>query len=272
MYASTAVEFLLHQGDLSEHALNERLAVLLSPDRHIQLPHLENLYLTVLETAFPARSMYKQLVDRISLVLGVISVCNTKFFRGREPRTLATLIGIPHEEFMSILRPLGAVIDIIQEPPNREPEFRFMHTTFRDFLLDPEKAKALPRPEFHVDAAQAHATLALGCMRLWLYCAEKYVPELLEESSEMLELRKLEDDNLRRRLREKLRGKKVDEPEHSARALCFYVGDYCAYHRGPPTSVRSAAMIETAEIFDLIPTNVFKGFCVAIYNQFVSPV
>ena len=43
-------------------------------------------------------------------------------------------------------------------------------------LLDPEKMKALPRPEFHVDAAQAHATLALGCMRLWLSYVEKYMP------------------------------------------------------------------------------------------------
>ncbi|KAI0704024.1 hypothetical protein C8Q76DRAFT_697383 [Earliella scabrosa] len=266
VYASTAVEFL-RQGDLSDHALNERLAFLLSPDRHMQLPHLENLYLTVLETAFPASTMYKQLANRISLVLEVISVCNTESYTGRQPRSLATLIGIPHEEFMSILRPLGAVIDIVQRDndPDWEPEFRFMHTTFRDFLLDPEKMKALPRPEFHIDAAQAHATLALGCMRLWLYYAEKYMPELLEESSEMLELRKLEDRDLRRRLRENLQGKKVDEPEHSVEALYGYVYNYCAYHRGLSTSVQSAEMIETAERFDQIPTNLFRAFTSVIY-------
>ncbi|KAI0702220.1 hypothetical protein C8Q76DRAFT_802509 [Earliella scabrosa] len=266
VYASTAVEFL-RQGDLSDHALNERLALLLSPDRHIHLPHLENLYLTVLETAFPVSAMYKQLVDRISLVLGVISVCNTGVDQGREPRSLATLIGIPHEEFMSILRPLGAVIEIVQQDynPDWEPEFRFMHTTFRDFLLDPEKTKALPRPEFHVDAAQAHATLALRCMRLGLYYAEKYMPELLEESSEILELRKLVYGDLLDRLREKLRGKKVDEPKHSVRALALYVYNYCAYHRGLSTSVQSAEMIETAKRFDRIPTNVFKVFTGAIW-------
>ena len=148
-----------------------------------------------------------------------------------------------------------------------------MHTTFRDFLLNPEKTKALPRPEFHVDAAQAHATLALGCMRRGLYYVEKYMPELLEESSEMLELCKRQyRDLLRLRLREKLWGKKVDESKHSVIPLCMYVDKYCAYHRELSTSVQSAEMIETAERFDRIPTNVFKGFCVAIFNQFVSPV
>ena len=149
-------------------------------------------------------------------------------------------------------------------------EFRIMHTTFRDFLLDPEKTKALPRPEFHVDAAQAHATLALGCMRLGLYYVEKYIPELLEESSEMLELRKLEDEDLEGRLREKLRGKKVDEPGHSVRALFFYVERYRAYHRELSTSVQSAEMIETAERFDQIPTDVFQAFTWAILAQFVE--
>ena len=145
-----------------------------------------------------------------------------------------------------------------------------MHTTFRDFLLDPEKMKALPRPEFHVDATQAHATLALGCMRLGLYYLAKYMPELLEESSEMLEPRKLEDVDSRRRLRKKLRGKKVDEPEHSVRALALYVEDYCAYHRGLSTSVQSAEMIEMAERFDRIPTNVFSMFCSVIFDRWAS--
>ena len=168
------------------------------------------------------------------------------------------------------MRPLGAVIDIVQVATNWEPMFCFMHTTFRDFLLDPEKTKALPRPEFHVDAAQAHATLALGCMRLWLYCAEKYVPELLEESSEMLELRKLEDDDLRRRLREKLQGKKVDEPGYSVGALYFYVHSYCAYHRELSTSVQSAEMIETARRLDQIPTEVFNAFILAVDSVWVA--
>ena len=139
-----------------------------------------------------------------------------------------------------------------------------MHTTFRDFLLDPEKTKVLPRPEFHVDAAQAHATLALGCMRLGLHYVEKYMPELLEESSEMLELCKLEDKNLWDRLREKLQGKKVDEPVHYVYALYGYVRNYCAYHRGLSTSVQSAEMIETAERFDQIPTNVFDVFILVV--------
>ena len=92
------------------------------------------------------------------------------------------------------------------------------------------------------------------------------MPALLEESSEMLELRKLEDKDLEDWLREKLRGTKVDEPDHSVFALHFYVANYCAYHRGLSTSVQSAEMIETAERFDRIPTDVFKSFIRAIWT------
>ena len=92
------------------------------------------------------------------------------------------------------------------------------------------------------------------------------MPELLEESSEMLELRKLEDWDLRFRLREKLRGKKVDEPQHSVEALFLYVCYHCAHHREVSTSVQSAEMIETAERFDRIPTNVFRAFTLAIWR------
>ena len=95
------------------------------------------------------------------------------------------------------------------------------------------------------------------------------MPELLQESSEMLELRKLEALDLLDRLREKLRGKKVDEPVHSVVALSAYVDDYCAYHRELSTSVQSAEMIEMAERFDRIPTNVFRAFTWAIWR--VSP-
>ena len=93
------------------------------------------------------------------------------------------------------------------------------------------------------------------------------MPELLEESSEMLELRKHRD--LRRRLREKLQGNKVDEPAHSVNALYYYVDSHCAYHRKLSTTVQSAEMIETAKRFDQIPTDVFRAFALAIL--LVSP-
>ncbi|KAI0704022.1 hypothetical protein C8Q76DRAFT_697381 [Earliella scabrosa] len=258
VYASTAVEFL-QQGHLSKELLDERLGLLLSPDRHMTLPRLHNLYLTVLETAFPAESMYDKQRARLQLVLNAIAV-------GRNDRVwrLAGTIGVTPNQFMSILDPLQAVIDIRIRNSTQGPKFRIMHTTFRDFLLDPEKTKALPRPEFHVDAAQAHATLALGCMRLGLYYVEKYMPELLEESADMLELCKLEGRDLRDRLRENLGGKKVDEPEHSVYALVNYVRLDCAYHRGLSTSVQSVEMIETARRFDQIPTNVFRKFIRAV--------
>ncbi|KAI0735234.1 hypothetical protein C8Q76DRAFT_828299 [Earliella scabrosa] len=257
VYASTAAEFLVGQGNFAATTLNQSLCRLLSDDGRmgLALQRLDALYLTVLETAFPEKRMSSDLRDRIRLVLGLASVYQIHWI---SPPLLEVLTGISADDSRNILHQLRAVVE--RDLNNSGQEFRIMHTTFRDFLLDPAKTKALPRPEFHVDAAQAHATLALGCMRLGLYYVEKYMPELLEESSEMLELRKLGYEDLRDRLREKLQGKKVDEPVHSVFALYDYVRYCCAYHRGLSASVQSAEMIETVERFDQIPTNVFKAF------------
>ncbi|KAI0704010.1 hypothetical protein C8Q76DRAFT_801785 [Earliella scabrosa] len=247
VYASTAAEFLVGQAFGGTNNLNETLHLLSKSNDHssgLGLERLDKLYITVLDTAFP-NAVSPPLRKKICLVLGLAAVWQRSWI---STPWLEVLTGISADDSRNILNQLRAVIT-----NSRVNEFRIMHTTFRDFLLDPEKTKALPRPEFHVDAAQAHGTLALGCMRLGLYYVEKYMPELLEESSEMLELRKLEDKDLRDRLREKLRGKKVDEPEHSVESLCFY----------------SAEMIETAERFDQIPTNVFIMCCLAIHEQFV---
>ncbi|KAI0702128.1 hypothetical protein C8Q76DRAFT_697862 [Earliella scabrosa] len=267
VYASTAAEFLVGQGEFGPTTLNQSLHRLLSDDGRtgLALERLDTLYLTVLETAFPEKRMSPDLRDRIPLVLGFAAVWRRPWI---SPIRLELLTGISAEDFRNILNQLRAVIK--RDPNDSDEEFHIMHTTFRDFLLDPEKTKALPRPEFHVDAAQAHATLALGCMRLGLHYVEKYMPELLEESSEMLELHKLEDEDLQDQLRKKLRGKKVDESEHSVRALYWYVDDYCAYHRGLSTSVQSAEMIETAERFDRIPTNVFHAFILEVGSVWES--
>ncbi|KAI0704030.1 hypothetical protein C8Q76DRAFT_823520 [Earliella scabrosa] len=264
VYASTAAEFLAGQGDFGAPTLNQSLHRLLSDDGRtgLALERLDTLYLTVLDTAFPEKRMSPGLRDRIPVILGFVAAWQHPWI---SPPRLEMLTGISADDSRSILHQLRAVIE-----RHSVQEFRIMHTTFRDFLLDPEKTKALPRPEFHVDAAQAHATLALACMRHGLYYAEKYMPELLEESSEMLELRKLEGRDLLDRLREKLRGKEVDEPEHSVDGLYYYVDSHCAYHRGLSTSVQSAEMIETAERIDQIPTNVFSMFCWAIGDKYIS--
>ncbi|KAI0702224.1 hypothetical protein C8Q76DRAFT_802514 [Earliella scabrosa] len=268
VYASTAAEFLIRQGKFGTPTLDRTLNRLLSDDSsaaRISLPRLDQLYLTVLGTAFPEDTMSPDLREGIPLVLGFAAVWqDSQIQLGR----LEVLTDISCEDSLSILLQLQAVVS--WDSDKADPWFQFMHTTFRDFLLDPEKTKALPRPEFHVDAAQAHATLALGCMRHGLYYVEKYMPELLEESSEMLELRKLEHRDLRGRLEEKLWGKKVDEPRHSVYALCSYVVNYCAYHRGLSTSVQSAEMIETAERFDRIPTNVFHAFILEVGSVWES--
>ncbi|KAI0704005.1 hypothetical protein C8Q76DRAFT_683990 [Earliella scabrosa] len=263
VYASTAAEFLVGQGDFGTTTLDRTLERLLRDDGSagISLQRLDKLYLTVLETAFPEQTMSPDLRERIPLILGLVAV-----WRGQIILPwLEALTGIPCDDCRPILHQLRAVIQWDSEAA--DSGYRIIHTTFRDFLLDPEKTKAIARPEFHVDAAQAHATLALGCMRLGLYYVGRYMPELLEESSETLELCKLNEWSLLDRMEEKLREKQVDEPWHSVRAVHIYVDSCCAYHRRLSTSVQSVEMIKTAERFDHIPSDVFRAFTRVIFDN-----
>ncbi|KAI0702233.1 hypothetical protein C8Q76DRAFT_234242 [Earliella scabrosa] len=265
VYASTAAEFLVGQGDFGTTILDRTLERLLRDDggAGISLQRLDKLYLTVLETAFPEQTMSPDLRERIPLILGLVAV-----WRGQIILPwLEALTGIPCDDSRPILHQLRAVIQ--WDSDASDPGYRIIHTTFRDFLHDTEKRKTIPRPEFHVDAAQAHATLALGCMRLGLYYVGKYMPELLEDSSELetLELCKLNEWSLLDRMEEKLRGKQVDEPWHSVRAVHIYVDSCCAYHRRLSTSVQSVEMIKTAERLDQIPSDVFSAFTRAIFDN-----
>ncbi|KAI0704045.1 hypothetical protein C8Q76DRAFT_753389 [Earliella scabrosa] len=238
VYASTAVDFLC-QGHLSIQSLNERLNLLMSPDSHTTLPHLDNLYLTVLETAFPAHTMYDKLLVRIRLVLKALAVGGSV----RGVWALAIIIGITWDEFMSVVDPLQAVIEV-QDRDNAQtgPDLWITHTTFRDFLLDPAKMKSLSRPEFHVDAAQAHKTVALGCMQAVLYLMEKYLPELLGNSSE---LHKLQSKDLQNRIETRLE-KNVDEARRYS-SLLYYVCNYLGKHQELSTSVRMS--VEETETY-----------------------
>ncbi|KAI0704157.1 hypothetical protein C8Q76DRAFT_753884 [Earliella scabrosa] len=140
-----------------------------------------------------------------------------------------------------------------------------MHTTFRDFLLNFDKMKLLPRHEFHVQPSQAHATLSLGCMRMGMYFINKYFPVLLTDDPIALALRRRTDEATMEIMvievvgRERIR---IVEPDQSVYAL-RYAQLHCIYHR--ELSLQSAEMTQVAETFDRIGSFVlFRAFARAI--------
>ncbi|KAI0704033.1 hypothetical protein C8Q76DRAFT_599895, partial [Earliella scabrosa] len=136
VYASTAAEFLVGQGEFGPTTLDLSLSRLLSHDGStagMSLQRLDQLYLTVLETAFPEQRMSPNLRERIPQVLGHAAVWQYPWI---SPPQLELLTGIPCDDSRSILHQLRAVIR--RDPDDADEEFYIMHTTFRDFLLDPE--------------------------------------------------------------------------------------------------------------------------------------
>jgi len=74
--------------------------------------------------------------------------------------SLAKLLQICPEQVDLRVRPLHSILNI---PENPNHTIRFLHPSFRDFLLDKQRYQD---QLFWVDERQAHRTLAEGCIRL----------------------------------------------------------------------------------------------------------
>ena len=158
VYARTAMDFLDSYPDHFEERLDQLLddgsAV---PD--VPLRPLDDLYLTVLETAFPPMHMERQnaLRARVDAVLGSIALLRDHL----SPRDLEALTCLPYKDIASVLYQLRSVILFDREKPD-EP-FRPMHASFPQFLVDPARCtNAL----YVVNTKRQHARLAEGCLRV----------------------------------------------------------------------------------------------------------
>lgn len=80
---------------------------------------------------------------------------------------------------LSLARLLDTPLDVIEDqldllhsvlyvPPDPQNPVRLLHLSFRDFLVDPEKAKLVERYPFWVDEQKAHQKLATHCLELLL--------------------------------------------------------------------------------------------------------
>lgn len=161
IYARTAMDFLAsYPDDLQEHA-----DMLLSDDsaaRALVLGPLDDLYLTVLESAFPPQDMerHERLRARVEPVLGCVALLRDHL----SPRVLEALTHIPTRETKSVLNRLRAVV--LFNADNFDDIFRPMHATFPQFLVDSERCR---NRLYLVDTKKQHARLAEGCLRTLLY-------------------------------------------------------------------------------------------------------
>lgn len=160
VYARIAIGFL----DSYPDDLEERVDMLLSDEseqRAATLGALDDLYLTVLESAYPPKAIERQekLRARVESVLGCVALLRDYM----SPRTLEALTRISCKDIKSVLYQLRAVILFNRD--DLDETFRPMHVTFVQFLVDSSRcANRL----YCVDTKRQHARLAEGCLQTLL--------------------------------------------------------------------------------------------------------
>ncbi|KAI1784461.1 hypothetical protein LXA43DRAFT_1122898, partial [Ganoderma leucocontextum] len=183
VYARTAMDFLDSYPDHFEERLDELLGDGSSvPD--VPLGPLDDLYLTVLETAFPPRYMERQnaLRARVDAILGCIALLRDHL----SPRTLEALTRIPCADSVSVLYQLQSVV-LFDREKKADEAFRPMHASFPQFLVDPARCT---NPLYAVDARRQHARLAEGCLRV-LTSLERNTIKLEDATVPVAEVRDL---------------------------------------------------------------------------------
>ncbi|TFK82851.1 hypothetical protein K466DRAFT_590224 [Polyporus arcularius HHB13444] len=157
VYARTAVDFIVRAAGIAQ--MEHRLALLLTPGNTYGLDHLDLLYRTVLEAAFPPADLDPVTRERVGLMLAWVALCQYRY--GVTPHRVQMVSGISCRESVPILTKLRSVIVFNLEAKDvREARFRAMHVTFRDFLVDRARCGEL----YHVDPQRMHARLAVDCL------------------------------------------------------------------------------------------------------------
>ena len=160
VYAKTAMDFLDDYPGFVEDGLDELLSEG-SSEFAAALQPLDDLYLTVLEIAFPSKdlSQVPRLRQALESTLGNIAVLRNPM----SPAVLESLTGVSRREITNVLSRLRSVVLYDADPEKPEGEkFRPLHATFPQFLLDANRCRS---PWYHVDARRQHSRLAAGCLR-----------------------------------------------------------------------------------------------------------
>ncbi|RFU81030.1 wd40 repeat [Trichoderma arundinaceum] len=122
---------------------------------------LDATYLPIVEglVAGLSASEKSQVAERFRQVVGSIVILASPLCTP----SLARLFAMPLDVIEDQLDLLHSVLFV---PSDRSTPVRLLHLSFRDFLVDKEKANELERYPFWVDEQEAHQRLATQCLQL----------------------------------------------------------------------------------------------------------
>ncbi|KAJ7663435.1 hypothetical protein B0H17DRAFT_1211687 [Mycena rosella] len=146
IWASTATRFM------NGYRPEERLKILITQDRTLGF-HLDDLYSVALRNSGPWDAD-KMLAQDARAVLACVVL-------GRAPMTDAIIDMLLYSGTQSSRDVLGYLGCVIQWSPGKEA--RILHTSFADYLLDPNRSRG---KLWAIDPIANHLPLASGCLRI----------------------------------------------------------------------------------------------------------
>jgi hypothetical protein len=161
IFAATVCRFIQESGCEPRQQLAQVLQYQ-SKTHQSEVDKLDATYRPVLDRLLVGSEAAKRsVVARFRPVVGSIVLL-------AEPlsiRSLARLLGISEDTVFHQLQPLHSVLRVPASADSESP-VRTFHLSFRDFLVDPDKANEQEKYPFWVDERKTHERLAVRCLEL----------------------------------------------------------------------------------------------------------
>lgn len=153
IFAATVCRFIA-QGSRPQR----RLEAILQAPKATSPSNLVAIYLPILNHLFMGQHEWEQeeLAREFREIVGPIVILAEPL----STRSLAGLLGIRQRE---VTLPLDELHSVLSVPLDSDAPVQLLHLSFRDFLVDPQKACT---DRFWIDESQTHARIASRCLSL----------------------------------------------------------------------------------------------------------
>lgn len=163
----------------------ERIRLILQSQGVSQSAQMENIYQPVLEHLLNPRdeNESRRLENEFRDIVGVIILLTTPL----SVHSLGKLLSLPEGNISFLLRKLHSVLSV---PKSIHLPVRFLHLSFRDYLLNTKSA-------FHVDEEEMHRKMALHCLRVMNVSLKHNICSLLRYGTQRMDIqRQIVDQHL----------------------------------------------------------------------------
>ncbi|KAM0518873.1 hypothetical protein ACHAPE_003863 [Trichoderma viride] len=151
---------------------------------------LDSIYVTVLKNAFSKFADLKSdEMESLQVSLHKIVGSVVMLYDKISPSNLAIMIGESKENTIRLLKLLSSVLDV---PEEASGQISVLHSSFRDFLLDPERSSG---SEFSINSRKIHADLLEQCLDIMAQELRKDINRLRQPGTRTKDVSKVDVDS-----------------------------------------------------------------------------